>query len=135
MSFVNFVSMRALDEDELEEHHTTTWFSFDDNHNIKSYDEFLELYNDQLHEINPNFINMLPIKITVNTNSFTSRSHEWLLNGCYKNVQRNTHHMDELCKYLEIIEILRHFNGTRCKHSYKHYHSRKFSTNTCKKTL
>ena len=129
---INFVSVTAFDQYELEDHNTTTWFSHKGHYKIKSYEEFREIYHKETHEPNPNFIDMLPIKIVVKINSSTSRSHNWLLNRSHKYVPKSKHHMTALCEYLEILETLQHCNGYQSNGSYKRFHSRKCLMNKCK---
>ena len=67
-SLINFISVRAIDHDDLTNHNTTTWFSCRD-YSVKNYEEFKNLYIEECKKTQSNFVKLLPIKIVVKTNN------------------------------------------------------------------
>ena len=57
---MNFVSIRAFDFDELQEHSSTTWFSSHEWYGIKTYDEFKEAYTKRQNDDTTSFLIYYP---------------------------------------------------------------------------
>ena len=55
-SLIDFVSVRAMDHDDLTNHNTTTWFSCRDYYSAKTCEEFKNLYIEECKKTQSNFV-------------------------------------------------------------------------------
>ena len=127
-NILNFVSMRAIDHDELMDHDTTTWFTCRDSYKVRSYEELKHRFFENTKESQPNFVELLPINVVVNIKGLTYRCYDWLLNGAHEKLGESKHHTQLLEEY---IRSLRWCNGEQIESTYTHFHSRKISVITC----
>ena len=132
---MNFVSIRALDFDELQEQNITTWFSSHEWYGSKTYDKFKEAYTKRKNDDTLSFFDLLSIKVVVKTNCLTNRTHDWLLRGTYNNATTHQHNNLLFHTTLKTMLQLHRCRGYQVKNSYKHFHSRKISLNKCKQSI
>ena len=87
-AIMNFINFRAFDFDELQDHNTTTWFSYKEFQKIKTFEEFKDAFHKECKESQPNFTKLLPVKIIVRMRELMYRCYDWLLNGAHKKLEK-----------------------------------------------
>ena len=87
-AIVNFISFRAFDFDELRDHNTTTWFSYKEFQEMKTFEDFRDAFHKECKESQPNFTKLLSVKIIVGMHDLTYRCYDWLLNRARKKLEK-----------------------------------------------
>ena len=123
-SFLNFITLRALDSEGLKLHNTSTWFvsekpSF-------TYEMFKEKYR-KLQDTTQDYMTLLPLKVVIRMQDLTGRAKQWYLTSPF--TRPGTHpDLTVWHKNLKVTSYL-HLLGTACKsNSETYFHSRSLVT-------